>query len=790
MGAAKEKTAGKKAFKMPHTLVIIFVIILAAVLFTWIVPSGEYARAVDAATGRELIDPESFHYVENTPVNPLRIMNYVIDGFLDAADLIFMLLFAGGAFHLITDSGALQASIAKVARKFSNRFYIFIPMLTLIFTLIATNQGVNLFIPFVPITVMLSFALGLDSLVGVSIILLGGAVGFSTGTLQTSTTLLAQEIAGLVPFSGIWYRAICLVVFWVITNIFLIRYAMRIKKNPQLSPMYDLDQQSEMKASTTDLSSFGELNWRRVAILAALVIVLAIIVYGGLTLDWDMAEFAAMFIWLAIVVGLLAGKSLSDIAKGIVAGSKTMLGACMIVGSARSIALILTDGGVMDTIVHFLAGGLDLVPTILQAPAMFLICTVFNVFMASGSGQAAVMMPLLLPVADLVGMSRQTVILAFNFGDGFRQLHLPHLHRPHGSDRRGQHPLRPVDALYRKDLPALGGGGLHPGGHRPGHPPAVTADCKGAILVTKRNLFARVEEQRAALSMADDIYDHPELGFQEFHAQKVLTDYLKDCGFQVELGTGGVETAFRAEFSNGQGGPRIGLLCEYDALEGLGHACGHHMQGPAIVGAAKALKECAGDKPFSVVVYGTPAEETAHGKLRMLEQGCFRDIDVALMMHGSPTTVDVSPWPCPSLWSPHGKRRPTQPDRRTAAVPDGLLMAFNGIHFLREHVPEDTHYHPTVPWPGFNVVPDTAEGKFMLRSYSRKSLDAVVERFKEIIQGAALIAGVTYDMKEGDRLANKIPVLSLNRLIMENAELVHAPASVPGRRPAPVISAT
>ncbi len=420
MGEAKELTKKKKkAFKMPHTLVIIFMIIFAAVLFTWVVPSGAYVRFEDAVTGRNLIDPESFHYVENTPVNPLNIMNYVIDGFMDAADLIFMLMFAGGAFHLITESGALQASIAKVARKFSNRFYIFIPMLTLIFTLIATNQGVNLFIPFVPITVMLSFALGLDSLVGVSIILLGGAVGFSTGTLQTSTTLLAQEIAGLVPFSGIWYRAICLVVFWVVTNLFLIRYAMKIKKNPQLSPMYDLDLQSEMKASTTDLSSFGELTGRRIGILAALVITLSIIVYGGLKLDWDMAEFAAMFLWLGIVVGLLAGKSFSDIAKGIVAGSKTMLGAVMIVGSARSIALILTDGGVMDTIVHVLAGGLDLVPTVLQAPAMFLICTVFNVFMASGSGQAAVMMPLLLPVADLVGMTRQTVILAFNFGDGF-----------------------------------------------------------------------------------------------------------------------------------------------------------------------------------------------------------------------------------------------------------------------------------------------------------------------------------------------------------------------------------
>ena len=305
--------------------------------------------------------------------------------------------------------------------------------------------------------------------------------------------------------------------------------------------------------------------------------------------------------------------------------------------------------------------------------------------------------------------------------------------------------------------------------------------------MTKEALFACVEEQRAALlSMADDIYDHPELGFQEFHAQKVLTDYLRDCGFQVELGTGGVETAFRAEFSNGQGGPRIGLLCEYDALEGLGHACGHHMQGPATVGAAKTLKEHAGDKPFSVVVYGTPAEETAHGKLRMLEQGCFRDIDVALMMHGSPTTtVDVKSMALSSfVVTFHGRKSHAalKPEDGRSAL-DALLAAFNGIEFLREHVPEDTRMHYTIlqtPGPA-NVVPDTAVGKFMLRSYSRKSLDAVVVRFKEIIQGAALIAGVTYDMKEGDRLTNKIPVLSLNRLIMENAELVHAPRISPPR---------
>ena len=149
-------------------------------------------------------------------------------------------------------------------------------------------------------------------------------------------------------------------------------------------------------------------------------------------------------------------------------------------------------------------------------------------------------------------------------------------------------------------------------------------------MMTKDELFQTVESQRSALlTMADNIYDHPELGFQEVSAEKAITGYLTQCGFQVEHGVGGIATSFRAVFQNGEGGPRIGLLCEYDALEGLGHACGHHMQGPAIVGAAQALKVCAGEMPYTVVVYGTPAEETTHGKLRMLENGCLKDIDVS-----------------------------------------------------------------------------------------------------------------------------------------------------------------
>ena len=414
----------KKAFKMPHTLVIIFVIILAAVVLTWLIPSGEYVRVEDAATGKKLIDPSSFHLVESTPVTPWAIMDYVVTGFSKSIDLILVILFAGGAFHMVTESGALQASVAKVARRFSSRLYIFIPILTLVFTAIGTSQGVNLFIPFVPITLMLSYALGLDSIVGVGIILLGGAIGFSTGTLQINTTLVAQEIAGLQPYSGIGYRFVCLVVFYIITNAYLIRYAMKIQKDPQLSPMYELDQQNEMK-NNADLDSFGTMTWRRWAILAVVVGALGLIVYGGLNLDWEMANFAAMFLWFTVIVGLLDKKGPSAIAKGLVVGCKTMLGAALIIGLARAIAAVLSAGGIIDTIVYAMAGVLNVVPSFLQAPVMFLLNIVINCFITSGSGQAAVVMPLFLPVADLVGMTRQTAILAFNFGDGFCNYVLP-----------------------------------------------------------------------------------------------------------------------------------------------------------------------------------------------------------------------------------------------------------------------------------------------------------------------------------------------------------------------------
>lgn len=311
----------------------------------------------------------------------------------------------------------------------------------------------------------------------------------------------------------------------------------------------------------------------------------------------------------------------------------------------------------------------------------------------------------------------------------------------------------------------------------------------------KNQLFDEIDRQRERLwQMADTIFDHPECDGGEVQAAEILCQYLTKNGFTVERPVAGLKTAFRAEYRSDyidvrtveSTMPRIGILCEYDALKGLGHGCGHHMQGPACLGAAVALKNCCGEIPFSLVVYGTPAEETFGGKINMMEAGYFKDIDLALMMHGAPSTcTDIH---CLALSSFevtfHGKKAHAaiMPEAGRSAF-DALLLAFQGMEFMREHVREDVRMHYTVkelPGPE-NVVPSKAVGSFALRSFSREYLDTVTERFYDLIKGAALMAGVTYEILEKPALANKIPNQILNDLLMENVGLAGAPGIAPPR---------
>lgn len=413
-----------KKVKVPHTFIIIFALIVLAVIMTWIIPAGMY-DFVKNASGRKVVDPATFHYVKNAGVNPLKIPLYIIAAFAKRIDLVMIILMSGSAFHVVTKTGSLQAILALGARKFSDRLEVFIPVLTLIFGLICTTQGANTFIPFAPVLVMLAMAMGMDSITGAAILLMGGAIGFSTGTLNMYTTVVAQSIAELPPYSGLGFRSFCFVIYYIVTNIYLIRYAKKIKANPQASPMYDLDQETLASEGGLDLDRAGELNHKKMLPLALLVIAFAGIIYGAIALKWGMNEMSAVFLVYAVAADLLSGASANEMCKDLIDGSKQMLGAAFIIGMATAISNIMNDGKITYTIVHSLSSMLEGLPAVVIAPGMVIANTIINIFLTSGSGQAVAVMPILTPLADVLGVTRQTTVLAFNFGDGFCNYVLP-----------------------------------------------------------------------------------------------------------------------------------------------------------------------------------------------------------------------------------------------------------------------------------------------------------------------------------------------------------------------------
>lgn len=312
----------------------------------------------------------------------------------------------------------------------------------------------------------------------------------------------------------------------------------------------------------------------------------------------------------------------------------------------------------------------------------------------------------------------------------------------------------------------------------------------------KKLLGEVIEMHRAELcKMADLIYDFAEKSAEEYKSMELLTDYLQNEGFTVERGIA-LDTAFRATWDNCRAAvddegkntaPVLGILVEYDALEDIGHACGHHMQGPAGIGAAIAIKDVMKDYPFKLVIYGTPAEETLGGKIVMFDAGYMKELDLALMSHGSPnTSVDEK---CMALENFvvtfHGVKSHAaiSPDEGRSAL-DAALLSFHAIEMLREHVKDDTRMHYTIRNAGGppNVVPDLTVAEYTLRSYSTSYLNTVVERFYNILKGAALMTDTTYDIQRDLPFKSKIVCHSVNDLLMKNAAYEKAPSIAAPRK--------
>ncbi|MBO5301569.1 MAG: YfcC family protein, partial [Peptococcaceae bacterium] len=228
--------------KFPNSFVILLSLICLACAMTWLIPAGSYEKFMDAS-GITQISTDSFIFVEQTPVNPFELPFYVVEGFVKNVDLILILLFSGGAFEIVNALGALQALITNIASAFQTKKILLLIILTTAFAVVCSSQALHVFIPFVPILVMLTVSLGYDSITGAAIVILGGGIGFSTGTIRTTTTLVAQKIAGLPLYSGLGFRIVCLVVFLIPTCAYLCWYAKKIEYKPEASPMYDLDSQ-------------------------------------------------------------------------------------------------------------------------------------------------------------------------------------------------------------------------------------------------------------------------------------------------------------------------------------------------------------------------------------------------------------------------------------------------------------------------------------------------------------------------------------------------------------------
>ena len=407
-----------KKFKLPHTFVLLFIILALIAGATWLVPGGKYDTHL--VNGKQLIDPASFHYIASAPQGLAALMKAPINGFVDAALIIGFVLIVGGAFAVLQKTEAVDSMIKSLARAHDSSVFIqraLIPVFVTMFSIGGATFGMNEeAIPFILIFVPLALALGYDTITGVSIPFLGSQVGFSAAFLNPFNVGIAQGIAGVPVFSGWAYRVIVWVIATAVTIVFLMWYAARVKKTPELSPTYALDQ-DKRREQPHGLGEFHGMTGRHKLVLAIFVGALVVMVGGVVGYDWYIHEIAALFLTMGIVIGLVGGLDSNQIVEGFIQGARDLVGTALVIALARGTMILARDAHIIDTMLHALMPLVQSSSPIFSAWKMFGIQTVINFFIHSGSGQAALTMPIMAPLADLVGVTRQTAILAFQFGE-------------------------------------------------------------------------------------------------------------------------------------------------------------------------------------------------------------------------------------------------------------------------------------------------------------------------------------------------------------------------------------
>ena len=422
----QEKEVKKWYQKVPHTYILIFGIIVIATIMTYLVPAGKFAREV-LPNGRMIVVPDSFEYIGQTPVSVWSAIKSIPIGFRLSADIIFLILLAGAAFYVMQVSKAFDNGLSILVKKFStkkNGDSIMIWGITFTFATLGIIIGPEAHVPFIALTTFIALGMGLDIMVGLALVLAAGAIGFAVAPINASTVGTSQAIAGLPLFSGLGFRT----VLWFITTCVVAQhidsYAKKIKKNPELSYVKDIAIPESYK--NINLNNV-HLDARQKGVIGVLVLVILALILGSYKFGFYLVEMSCIFLIGGILSGIVAGFDGTKTLNLMIEGASKMTFAALIVGVARGIQVVLESGNIADSIIYNLSLAITGLSPYLSGIAMTVVQGIINFFIPSGSGQAMAVMPIMLPLGQLVGLTNQTTIIAFQIGDGVTNIIYPTL---------------------------------------------------------------------------------------------------------------------------------------------------------------------------------------------------------------------------------------------------------------------------------------------------------------------------------------------------------------------------
>lgn len=422
----------KKRFKMPHVFALMMLLTLFFSLLSYVLPSSTYQfeEVTYEINGeekvRQVVDPDTWAVSEeDVNVTPLQYLTSFMRGCEAVADIIFYLFIVGGAFYIVNETGALAAGMGRLIKKLGKADILFVPILGLVCAILGATAGIfEELVAFVPLLMPIFLAAGYDSLTVVGVVI-GCTIAGWAGTITNPFTLgVAQGIAGVPVFSGLGFHAVGFVVFVGFTLFVLTRYALKLKKNPARSIMYESDRANE-EYSRDSLDDLPEFTLRRKIILVIVALSIAAMLYTVLKLGWYFEELAALFLLMGILCAMVYGKGPSWFAESLSKGMAQLIEGAIVIGFARSILVVLEDASIIYTLLHGMASVVSKLPSAITVVGQYIFQCLLNYIVPSGSGQAAVSMPIMAPLADLTGVTRQTACLCEVYGDALSNCFTP-----------------------------------------------------------------------------------------------------------------------------------------------------------------------------------------------------------------------------------------------------------------------------------------------------------------------------------------------------------------------------